>query len=44
MKKTLLILLLECGGVENIPSQVEPLTIADMRQAMGSIMSLQLRH
>jgi len=36
--------LLECGGVENSPSQVEPPTIADIRQAMGSIMSLQLHH
>jgi len=35
--------LLECGGVENSPSQVEPPTIADMRQAMGSIMSLVLQ-
>lgn len=36
--------LLECGGVENSPSQVEPPTIANMRSAMGNIMSLQLPH
>ncbi len=34
--------LLECGGVENSPSQVEPPTMAELRQAMGNIMSLKL--
>lgn len=34
--------LLECGGVEDHPANVEPPTINEIRQAMGSIMSLQL--
>lgn len=34
--------LLECGGVENSPAEVEPPTVADIRKAMGNIMTLKL--
>jgi hypothetical protein len=32
--------LLECGGVENSPSEVEPPTRADIRKALGDILRL----
>lgn len=34
--------LLECGGVEDHPANVEPPTINEIRRAMGRIMSLQM--
>ncbi len=34
--------LIECGGVENSPAEVEPPTIADIRNALGNIMALKL--
>lgn len=34
--------LLECGGVENAPAELEPPTITDIRRAMGNLMTLQL--
>ncbi len=33
--------LLECGGIENSPSEVEPPTPEDVKTAMGSIMTFQ---
>ena len=33
--------LLECGGVENSPSEVEPPTLSDIRKALGHIMRLE---
>lgn len=36
------VFLMECGGVENSPSEVEPPTLGDIRMALGEIMSLQL--
>lgn len=35
--------LLECGGVEAHPAEVEPPTISDIRRAMGNLMTLNLR-
>ena len=34
--------LLECGGVENSPSEVEPPTLSDIRKTLGDIMKLKI--